>query len=672
MALYLTIGRLSMLEQFQYRAANYFYMIGMVTEPIVYLVVWSTIARSQGGSVGGYTAETFAAYYIVWTLVRNMNIVFTPFGWEERIREGTLSGQLVRPMHPIHYDLGFFAGWKVVVIVFWLPIAAVLALIFDPQLDPRPQQIAVFFVAIWGAYLIRSFLLWMLGMVTFWTTRVSAAVRAVLRSRAVAVGPRPPARPDAGMGAGRRRLLAVPMDVRLPDHGARRADLGPRSVPRPPGPGGLDRRRRARCAVDVAARCPQVHGGGRMRLAWLFLRVGVMNELQYRANFFIQLLQSFIAIATGVIVLALIFDRTDDLAGWTRPQLLVVMGVFTIVGGFIGFAIEPNMGRLMSDVRQGTFDYALTKPVDVQLLVSVREFRIWKLTDVLVGGCVLAWGISELTTDVGWSSVAGFVLTIVLGGVMVYCFWLILTTGAFWFVRMEMLQELFTGLYRAGQYPATIYPGWLRFSLTFLVPLGVRDHRPVGGPHRPTDGPARARDGRVHARHADRDAARVARRPQALLGGLRLRSDRWHAVRDCSATARRSDRQSARDGGGIDLRFGRFDRVRRIAADHRDDDGARDCQHVAGDGTTGSARAGPIADREAAQRRQHRLGRDRDRHHRNRGSAPERRCVGDQADDHEHRADGVGGRAVMGEARHRGPDAEGDSGDDRQHRRRRA
>jgi ABC-2 type transport system permease protein len=107
-----------------------------------------------------------------------MNIVFTPFGWEERIREGTLSGQLVRPMHPIHYDLGFFAGWKVVVIVFWLPVAAVLALIFHPELDPRPQQIVVFLVAIWGAYLIRSFLLWLLGMVTFWTTRVSALFEA--------------------------------------------------------------------------------------------------------------------------------------------------------------------------------------------------------------------------------------------------------------------------------------------------------------------------------------------------------------------------------------------------------------------------------------------------------------------------------------------------------------
>lgn len=176
--LYSTLGRTSIMEQFQYRAANYFYMIGMVAEPIVYLVVWSTIARQQGGSVGGYTPGTFAAYYIVWTLVRNMNIVFTPFGWEERIREGQLSGQLVRPIHPIHYDLGFFAGWKVVVIVLWIPLAAVLSLIFQPELGPTVGQVAAFLIAIWGAYLIRSLLLWMLGMVTFWTTRVSALFEA--------------------------------------------------------------------------------------------------------------------------------------------------------------------------------------------------------------------------------------------------------------------------------------------------------------------------------------------------------------------------------------------------------------------------------------------------------------------------------------------------------------
>jgi ABC-2 type transport system permease protein len=35
-------------------------------------------------------------------------------------------------------------------------------------------EIVVFFFAIWGAYVIRTMFLWLLGMITFWTTRGSA------------------------------------------------------------------------------------------------------------------------------------------------------------------------------------------------------------------------------------------------------------------------------------------------------------------------------------------------------------------------------------------------------------------------------------------------------------------------------------------------------------------
>jgi ABC-2 type transport system permease protein len=171
---YLTRGRTQIQVNFQYRIATYMWMIGMLAEPVVYLVVWTTIADQQGGSVQGITTGEFAAYYIVWTLVRNMNIVFTPYGWEWRIREGELSAALLRPLHPLHDDLAAFAGWKVVTILLWLPIAVVLWIAFDPVLDPTLLEIGVFSVAIWGAYLLRTMLLTMLGMVTFWTTRVSA------------------------------------------------------------------------------------------------------------------------------------------------------------------------------------------------------------------------------------------------------------------------------------------------------------------------------------------------------------------------------------------------------------------------------------------------------------------------------------------------------------------
>ncbi len=469
--LYSTMFRVAIMEQFQYRAANYFYMIGMVVEPVIYLVVWSTIAEEQGGTLGGYTPERFAAYYIVWTLVRNMNIVFTPFGWEERIREGTLSAQLARPLHPIHYDIGFFAGWKVVVIIMWIPIAVALVWLFDPELDPRPTQIATFAVAIWGAYLIRTFLLWILGMVTFWTTRVSALFEAFFAVELLLSGawsrslscrsgrrPWPTSYPSSGLSGFRSPRLVGPITDRelVVGLAAQAGWIIFGAVV---------------TWLDLAPSGAALHGGGRMRLAWQFLRIGVMNELQYRANFVIQLLQSLVAIGTGLVVLTLIFDTTTDLSGWTKPQLLVVMGVFTIMGGIIGFAIEPNMGRLMADIQMGTFDYVLTKPADSQLLTSVREFRLWRLTDVVVGGVVLVWGIGQLEGNLLWTEVVAFIALLAIGGLMIYCFWLLLTTGAFWFVRMEMMQELFTGLYRAGQYPVGIYPGWLRVMLTFLVPI---------------------------------------------------------------------------------------------------------------------------------------------------------------------------------------------------------
>src|SRR3989304_1293395 len=163
------------------------------------------------------------------------------------------------------------------------------------------------------------------------------------------------------------------------------------------------------------------------RFLWVYLRVGVMNELQYRVNFFIQVFQSLLALGTGLIGLALVFSHTTDLGGWSRPELLAVMGVHILMGGLIRTAIQPNMERLMSDVREGTLDYALTKPADSQVLVSVREVRIWQTVDMVTGLIVLLVAVSQLNTRVGPWEALGFVVALVLGGLMIYSFWLMIT-----------------------------------------------------------------------------------------------------------------------------------------------------------------------------------------------------------------------------------------------------
>jgi ABC-2 type transport system permease protein len=224
----------------------------------------------------------------------------------------------------------------------------------------------------------------------------------------------------------------------------------------------------------VAVRDPALLGGGQLRalrLAWLFFRVGSMNELQYRANFFLQLLQSAVAIGTALVVLKLIYSKTEALNGWSESELLVVMGMQILLGGVIRTSIQPNMERMMEEVRDGKLDFALTKPEDSQVLVSVREVRIWRAVDVFAGALVIAYGVLGLERSVDVGDAALFVGTLGLGAAMIYCFWLIISTLAFWVVNVWSVVELFDGVYQVGRFPVSIYPGWLRIGATFLVPI---------------------------------------------------------------------------------------------------------------------------------------------------------------------------------------------------------
>ncbi len=208
-----------------------------------------------------------------------------------------------------------------------------------------------------------------------------------------------------------------------------------------------------------------------LNLFWAFFRIGAMNELQYRANFAIQLLQSAIALGTGLAVLALVFGQVTQLNGWSQPELLAVMGVYTLMGAIVTTLIQPNMERLIEDVRQGTLDFVLTKPDDAQVLSSVRDVKIWHAVDAVLGVVILAIAVGQLPTTLGPAAIAAFVVALLLGSLMIYCFWLILTTAAFWVVRMDEIVDLFSGIYQSGRWPVSIYPDWLRVGLTFLVPI---------------------------------------------------------------------------------------------------------------------------------------------------------------------------------------------------------
>ena len=173
--LYVQQFKTTMASMFQYRASLLIWMIGQVLEPLVYLIVWSTVSNNGGGSIGSYTTGAFAAYFIVLMVVNQVTYTWIMYEFEQRVSDGTLSFDLLKPVHPIHGDIADNISSKLITLPLMIIIAAGLAAGFHVSLSPPLWTIAAFIPALLLAFLVRFLLEWTLAQAAFWTTRVSAA-----------------------------------------------------------------------------------------------------------------------------------------------------------------------------------------------------------------------------------------------------------------------------------------------------------------------------------------------------------------------------------------------------------------------------------------------------------------------------------------------------------------
>ena len=160
-------------EQWQYRANLLMYLLYWLVSPIIYLAVWTSIANIKG-SVNGYTANDFTTYYMTLLIVDQItsNIVIHTFGY--KIQDGSLSGELIRPIHPMLTNaLVNNIAFKALTIMGLIPIWVVLFFLFKPDFSSVaitgillaiPAMIIAFFISFLLSASITS--------LAFWTTRV--------------------------------------------------------------------------------------------------------------------------------------------------------------------------------------------------------------------------------------------------------------------------------------------------------------------------------------------------------------------------------------------------------------------------------------------------------------------------------------------------------------------
>ncbi len=130
-----------------------------------------------------------------------------------------------------------------------------------------------------------------------------------------------------------------------------------------------------------------------LRLIRTFIKVNVQMSLAYRSEAVIEFLLDLMWLGWELLSLQIIFGNTQSLGGWSKGDLIALMGVLLMVNTFMSALIWPNTDFFNAAMHDGSLDYMLLQPVNNLFLVTFSRISIWRIVDLIVAIILIVIGV---------------------------------------------------------------------------------------------------------------------------------------------------------------------------------------------------------------------------------------------------------------------------------------
>lgn len=211
-----------------------------------------------------------------------------------------------------------------------------------------------------------------------------------------------------------------------------------------------------------------------MRLYIRLITASMRARLQYKADFVITTIMYGVVILVDFLTIAVVAYRYNGVAGWSLAEIALLAGVVSASTGiYRTFAAEVN--GFERYLVHGDFDGLLVRPWPTLASLAARNFDLGRLGAAVQGYLLMSFGLRAATAGQGPAWLTLYLLFLPVAGACIILAVAILTaTAGFWLTRIDELQTfLLNAPSTAASYPLDIYPSWLRWTLTVVIPMGA-------------------------------------------------------------------------------------------------------------------------------------------------------------------------------------------------------
>jgi ABC-2 type transport system permease protein len=130
-----------------------------------------------------------------------------------------------------------------------------------------------------------------------------------------------------------------------------------------------------------------------------------------------------------------IYRHTDSIAGWSRPEMLLLLGTSLLIQRLLMGFFWSGLYDLGRNIRNGHLDFFLAQPGSVMFMVSTRKLDPDGLVNSVVALGLVVYAAGELGLRPSPGQLALYALLVGCGLVVHYSVLMLSTASVFWLTR---------------------------------------------------------------------------------------------------------------------------------------------------------------------------------------------------------------------------------------------
>lgn len=205
----------------------------------------------------------------------------------------------------------------------------------------------------------------------------------------------------------------------------------------------------------------------------------IKSKVEYPGAMVLGWMSQFASYGAMYTAIGLILARFGSLGGWAWPEMALLLA-FHLLAYSLGASLSFTQFRdIEEQVRLGTFDAILVKPIGPWTYLVFSGLNIGYLGHIVLAIGLMAWALTQV--DIAWTlGTALFLPLALVSAAAVVCaiMTMIGATALVW-VRSRHLYAIFFGFWELARYPLNIFPATLQVLMLTLAPLGFMAFVPV-------------------------------------------------------------------------------------------------------------------------------------------------------------------------------------------------